>query len=156
MGQHARGRLGPAGRCGLVRLMVVVGVSEREAAASLSVAPATAHKWKARWWAASEADRASGSWALDCSSRPRHSPRRTPPDLEERVCEARERTGWGPRLIAGETGVPHSTVHAILRRRGCSRVRRRARGSSATSGRARATCTWTSSATRDSGAQATP
>jgi hypothetical protein len=32
MGQHARGRLGPAGRCELVRLLLVVGVSEREAA----------------------------------------------------------------------------------------------------------------------------
>ncbi len=40
MGQHARGRLGPAGRGDLVRLMLMVGVSEREAAASLSVAPA--------------------------------------------------------------------------------------------------------------------
>jgi transposase InsO family protein len=39
----------------------------------------------------------------------------------------RERTGWGPRLIAGETGVAHSTVHAILRRHGCSRMPRPAR-----------------------------
>ena len=37
---------------------------------------------------------------------------------------ARERTGWGPRLIAGETGVAHSTVHAILKRHGRSRVPR--------------------------------
>jgi hypothetical protein len=29
MGQHAKGRLGPAGRRELVRLMLVVGVSER-------------------------------------------------------------------------------------------------------------------------------
>jgi transposase InsO family protein len=49
---------------------------------------------------------------------------RTAPDVEARVCQARERTGWGPRLIAGETGVAHSTVHAILRRHGCSRVPR--------------------------------
>src|SRR4029450_13067013 len=34
-----------------------------------------------------------------------------------KVCAARERTGWGPRLIAGETGVAHS----ILRRHGRSR-----------------------------------
>ena len=69
MGQHARGRLGPAGRRELVRLLLVVGVSEREAAASLSVAPATAHKWKVRYLAASEAERESGAWALDRSSR---------------------------------------------------------------------------------------
>lgn len=124
MGQHARGRLGPAGRRELVRLMLVVGASEREAAASLSVAPATAHKWKGRWLGASEAERASGAWALDRSSRPRRCPARSTPEREARVCEARERTGWGPRLIAGETGVPHSTVHAILRRHGCSRAPR--------------------------------
>jgi transposase InsO family protein len=127
MGQHARGRLGPAGRRELVRLMVVVGVSEREAAASLSVAPATAHKWKARCLAASELEQASGAWALDRSSRPHRSPRRSSPELEARVCEARERTGWGPRLIAGETGVPHSTVHAILSRHGRSRAPRAAK-----------------------------
>lgn len=124
MGQHARGRLGPAGRCELVRLMCVVGVSEREAAASLSVAPATAHKWKTRWLATPETERTSGDWALDRSSRPHRSPRRSSQGLEARVCEARERTGWGPRLIAGETGVPHSTVHAILRRHGRSRAPR--------------------------------
>lgn len=127
MGQHARGRLGPAGRCELVRLMLVVGVSEREAAASLSVAPATAHKWKARWQAACEEERASGRWALDRSSRPHRSPRRSSAEIEARVCEARERTGWGPRLIAGETGVAHSTVHAILRRHGRSRAPRTAK-----------------------------
>ncbi len=127
MGQHARGRLGPAGRCELVRLMLVVGVSEREAAASLSVAPTTAHKWKTRWLAASAVEQASGRWALDRSSRPHRSPRRSSPEIEARVCEARERTGWGPRLIAGETGVAHSTVHAILSRHGRSRAPRTAK-----------------------------
>jgi hypothetical protein len=47
--------------------------------------------------------------------------------VKARVCEARERTGWGPRLIAGETGVPHFTVHAILRRHGRSRTPRAAK-----------------------------
>src|SRR5437763_4049701 len=127
MGQHARGRLGAAGRRELVRLMCVVGVSEREAAASLSVAPATAHKWKSRWLSAPEAERVSAAWALDRSSRPHRSPHRTSAEVEVRVCKARERTGWGPRLIAGETGVPHSTVHAILRRHGRSRAPRAAK-----------------------------
>jgi transposase InsO family protein len=124
MGQHARGRLGPAGRATLVSLMVEDGWTEREAAASLSVAPATAHKWKRRWFAATSSDQESGAWAFDRCSRPHRSPRRTPAELEARVCQARQRTGWGPRLIAGETGVPHSTVHAILRRHGCSRAPR--------------------------------
>ena len=128
MGQHVRGRLGPAGRVELVRLQVEDRLTERAAAAALSVAPATAHKWKLRWLEAGAAERRSGVWALDRSSRPRRSPRRTDAATERRVCEERLRTGWGPRLIAGRTGVAHSTVHAILRRHGCSRASRPERG----------------------------
>jgi transposase InsO family protein len=119
---HGNARLGPAGRRELVRLIIEMGMTERQAAACLSVAPATAHAWKRRWLGASAQQRASGAWALDRSSRPHRSPNRTAADVERRVCEARRRTGWGPRLIAGQTGVAHSTVHAILKRHGLSRV----------------------------------
>jgi transposase InsO family protein len=122
MGQHVRGKLGPAGRMELVRLMVHEGRSERAAAAAFSVAAATAHHWKHRFLAASEEERMTGGWALDRSSRPHHSPNRTSAEVERRVCEERSRSGWGPRLIAGRTGVAHSTVHAILRRHGISRA----------------------------------
>jgi transposase InsO family protein len=118
---HRNARLGPAGRRELVRLMIEEGKSERQAAACLSVSPCTAHRWKWRWREASDELRRSGRWALDGSSRPRRSPTRTPAAVERRVLDARERTGWGPRLIAGQVGVAHSTVHAILRRHGCSR-----------------------------------
>jgi transposase InsO family protein len=37
------------------------------------------------------------------------------------VCEVRQRTGWGARLIASEVDIPHATVSKILERRGCSR-----------------------------------
>jgi len=124
---HGNARLGPAGRRELVRLMMVMGLPERQAAACLSVSPCTAHRWKTRWLTASAAERRSGRWALDRSSRPHRSPRRTSADIEARVCAARERTGWGPRLISGELGVAHSTVHAILRRHGHSRAPRRPR-----------------------------
>jgi transposase InsO family protein len=40
---------------------------------------------------------------------------------QERICELRRRTGWGPRLIAGKLGRPHSTVHRALARHGLSR-----------------------------------
>jgi transposase InsO family protein len=40
---------------------------------------------------------------------------------QQRICEVRRRTGWGPRLIAGVTGHPHSTVHRALSRHGISR-----------------------------------
>ena len=69
---------------------------------------------------ASPAELASGSWADDRPSRPRRQPRRSSEELHDRVCEARERTGWGPRLIASELGVPHATVSRCLERRGRS------------------------------------
>jgi len=40
---------------------------------------------------------------------------------QERICEARRHTGWGPRLVAGATGHPHSTVWKVLHRHGLSR-----------------------------------
>jgi transposase InsO family protein len=64
---------------------------------------------------------------LDRSSRPHRSPARTCAQIERRVCAERERSGHGPRLIAGRLGVAHSTVHAILRRHGLSRIPKAAR-----------------------------
>src|SRR5215210_3959675 len=124
---HGNARLGPAGRRELVRLMIEMGMPERQAAACLSVSPCTAHRWKSRWLDAGDDERRDGRWAADRSSRPHRSPRQTSPETEERVLDARARSGWGPRLIAGETGVPHATVHAILRRHGRSRAPRAAR-----------------------------
>ncbi len=124
MSIHANARLGPAGRRELVRLIVDLGMSERQAAACLSTSHCTGHKWKRRWLEATREQRASGTWALDRSSRPHRCPRRTSAEIERMVC-----TGWGPRLLAGETGVAHSTVHAILKRHGCSRAPRERRPS---------------------------
>jgi transposase InsO family protein len=121
---HANARLGPAGRRELVRLMIEVGMPERQAAACLSVSACTAHRWKRRWLDAGALERSSGRWASDRSSRPHRCPNRTPSEIEARVLAERERTGWGPRLIAGRTGVAHSTVHAILKRHGRSRAPR--------------------------------
>jgi transposase InsO family protein len=122
MGQHLRAALGPAGRIELAHLQIDLGMSERRAAARLSVSPRTARRWKQRREAASAEELASGAWALGRSSRPHRSPTRSAPELERRVCAERERSGHGPRLIAGRLGVAHSTVHAILRRHGLSRI----------------------------------
>jgi transposase InsO family protein len=57
----------------------------------------------------------------DRSSRPHRSPRQLASGLEERICDCRRQTGWGPRLVAGATGSTHSTVWKVLRRHGLSR-----------------------------------
>jgi transposase InsO family protein len=44
-----------------------------------------------------------------------------PTGEQQRICAARRRSGWGPRLIAGETGHPHATVWRALKRAGLSR-----------------------------------
>jgi transposase InsO family protein len=103
-------------------LAVAAGCSIRQAAVVFGVSPATAHRWWQRWRQATDAERASLSCLFDRSSRPRRSPRRLAPDLEQRICDCRRRTGWGPRLVAGETGCSHSTVWKVLRRHGISRA----------------------------------
>jgi transposase InsO family protein len=50
-----------------------------------------------------------------------------PAAAAERICAARQRTGWGPRLIAAETGHPHATVWRCLQRAGLSRLPRQPR-----------------------------
>jgi transposase InsO family protein len=99
----------------------------RQAAALMSVSPATAHRWWHRYRAASMDERHSLAWAADRSSRPRRSPRLLSSAAQERICEARRHTGWGPRLVAGAVGHPHSTVWKVLHRYGLSRRSRRPR-----------------------------
>ncbi len=123
MGQHHRAKLGPAGRAALVSL-IDGGLTFRQAAACLNVAPATAHRWWQRWQGADESERGSGRWAFDRSSRPLRSPNRTPDEREAVICEARRRTNLGPGRLAGLVGHPRSTVHAVLVRHGLSRRRR--------------------------------
>ena len=123
---HANAKLGLAGRRELVRT-VEGGASLRVAAAAFGVAPATAHRWCSRWRQASEPERSSLACLKDRSSRPRCSPRLLTSAEQERICATRRRTSWGPRLIAGEVGYPHSTVSKVLTRHGLSRLPRPAR-----------------------------
>jgi len=118
---HANAALGPAGRLALVEA-IESGMTLRAAAAALNVAPATAHRWWHRHQQASAEERRSKSWLLDRSSRPHHSPRLLDAETQKRICEWRRRTGWGPRLVAGEVGRHHSTVWKVLARHGISRA----------------------------------
>ena len=122
---HRNARLGLAGRHELVKAVEAEG--QRAAARRLSVSPATANKWWQRWQRASDAQRRTLGCLQDRSSRPQRSPNELAADEQERICEVRHHTGWGPRLIAGVVGRPHSTVHRTLQRGGCSRRPRPAR-----------------------------
>jgi transposase InsO family protein len=96
-------------------------MTRRQAAAWRRVSVSTVQYWIDRHRQATEDELRTGSWACDRPSTPKRQPRLSSPELHERVCEARRRTGWGPRLIASELCIPHATVSRCLERRGLSR-----------------------------------
>src|SRR5690348_4065541 len=121
---HANAKLGLAGRLALVRA-IEDGLSLKAAAAAFSVSVATAHRWWHRWLDGGR----QASALLDRSSRPHRFPRLLAAELQERICDCRRKTGWGPRLVAGATGFAHSTVSKVLKRAGLSRRPRAAKES---------------------------
>ena len=108
-------------RIELVELCLEQGFTRRQAAAWRHVSVSTVQHWIDRYRQASEAERVSGAWAEDRPSTPHHQPALSSAAVHDRVCEARLRTGWGPRLIAAELAMAHATVSRCLARRGLSR-----------------------------------
>ena len=120
---HHRARFTVLGRWDVARHVIEEGETFARAAARAHVSPSTVWGWVARWREATAEDRASLACLQERSSRPHCSPGQVS-DLEAAgICELRERTGWSPRCLADEPGIdrPHSTVHQVLRRGGCSR-----------------------------------
>jgi transposase InsO family protein len=97
--------------------LVGAGVTITAAARLVGCSRQTASKWVGR------ARRGEG--LTDRSSRPHQSPRRTPVEVERIVLAARAELRVGPHPLGWKLGLAASTVHAILRRHGCSRLRRR-------------------------------
>jgi transposase InsO family protein len=118
---HANAALGPAGRLALVEA-IESGMTQKAAAAAFCVAPATAHRWWHRWRLASKAERQSGAWLRDRSSRPLRQPRRLSAAEEAPILRARRETNLGPGRLAGICRRPRSTIWKVLRRHGLSRL----------------------------------
>jgi transposase len=114
-------------RVELVEKCLSEGMTRREAAAWRRVSVSTVQYWIDRYRSACEQEQLSGAWAVDRLPVPRRQPARASEEVHDRVCEARRRTGWGPRLIASELGMAHATVSRCLSRRGLSRQPKRPR-----------------------------
>ena len=99
------------------RLVVLVGSGMTITAAAVIVGCSrqTGSKWVNR-------DR-RGEGLEDRSSRPHRSPRRVEEQVEQAVLRARAELQAGPHVIGWAIGVAASTVHTILRRNGCSRLK---------------------------------
>jgi transposase InsO family protein len=94
--------------------LVAAGATVTAAALAVGCSRQTASKWVNR-------DR-RGEGLRDRSSRPHRSPRQTSAALEEAILLVRELLQEGPHIIAGVLGLAASTVHAVLRRHGRSRL----------------------------------
>jgi transposase InsO family protein len=117
---HGSAALSQRQRRRLVAL-VASGTTIAAAAALVGCSRQTGSKWVGR------ARRGEG--LDDRSSRPHRQPRQTSAAVEQAVLRARRELRLGPHPLGWELGLAASTVHAILRRHGCSRLRERpARG----------------------------
>jgi transposase InsO family protein len=113
---HRNAPLTPEGR---LRLCVRIedGWTIAAAAESMNISRQCAHKWWQRY-------RELGVAGLaDRSSRPHRSPNQTPARIERRIVALRQSRKLGPARLAGIVGVPASTVHRVLVRHGCNRLR---------------------------------
>jgi Integrase core domain/leucine-zipper of insertion element IS481 len=107
---HANAALTPRGRLRLARLIVDEGWPIARAAERYEVSWPTAKRWAERYRHRGVAGMA------DRSSRPHHSPSKTPQPVVRKIVHLRWKQRLGPVQIAGRLGMPASTVHAVLRR----------------------------------------
>jgi transposase InsO family protein len=114
---NPRPRLSVFSRQLLVHRVLDLGWPVAHVAEQLGVSRATGYKWVRRHRAEGEAG------LLDRSSRPNHSPRQTAEEVEAAVLAARAEWRYGPDRLGPLLGLPPSTVHRVLQRRGFSRLR---------------------------------
>ncbi|MEV7237695.1 IS481 family transposase [Streptomyces sp. NPDC051020] len=107
---HRNAPLTETGRLRLARCVVEDGWPLRSAAERFQVSPTTAKRWADRYRELGEAGMS------DRSSRPHHSPRRTPTRTERRIIKVRVLRRWGPARIAYLLGLNPATVHRVLTR----------------------------------------
>lgn len=114
---HPRPRLSVFSRQLLVHRVLDQGWPAAQVAEQLGISRATAYKWVRRYRSEGEAG------LVDRSSRPHRSPRRVSATREAEILAARADWRYGPDRLGPLLGMPPSTVHRVLRRRGLSRLR---------------------------------
>jgi transposase InsO family protein len=106
---HRNARLTLHGRRLLID-RVTAGRPVAHVAAELGISRATGHKWVRRYREHGEAG------LLNRCSRPHHSPRRVPEEIEQQIIDLRRTRRLGPARIAGILDLHASTVHRVLTR----------------------------------------
>lgn len=112
---HANAPLTPQGRLLLCR-RIEAGSPIAHVAAAMGISRQCAHKWWRRYC------ELGPEGLVDRTSRPRRSPARTAPRLEERILRRRRIDKTGPHRIAGRLGMSPSTVYRVLVRHDVQRL----------------------------------
>jgi transposase InsO family protein len=107
---HRNAALTPRARLRLARLIVDERWPVAQAARRYEVSWRTAKRWADRY------AELGLEGMQDRSSRPHHSPARTPQPLVRKIVHLRWKQRLGPVQIGGRLGLPPSTVYAVLTR----------------------------------------
>ena len=114
---HANATLTAVGRLRLAKLVVDSRWSYARAAERFSVSTTTARRWAVRYRELGQAG------MTDRPSRPRRCPHQLPQRTERRIVKLRVSRRWGPARIAYHLGLNPSTVHQVLVRYRCPRLK---------------------------------
>src|SRR5262245_31278895 len=117
-GRPRRKRLSWECRCEIVAKVRIEGMSPELAAVSSGVHRSTVYRLLARH------DESGWAGLVDRRPVPVRQPRRTSPELEQRILAARQASAYGPARLGPILGIPASTVGKVLARAGCSRAPR--------------------------------
>lgn len=122
--QHPNAPLTPTGRRRMVDCVLDRGWTIEAAADRFQVDAKTVRKWRGRFLTEGEPG------LFDRSSRPKHSPNRTPRRVRGDIVRLRKKRRWGADHIAHELGLAASTVQQVLRSEGLARLDRGDRAAS--------------------------
>jgi len=113
---HANAALTPKARLELGRLVVDRGWSVAQAADYYRVSWPTANRWAQRYreQVVNSDGPVTSAMLQDRSSRPTHSPTRTPEPVKRKIVHLRWKKAMGPVQIGGKLDLPSSTVYAVL------------------------------------------
>ena len=121
---HANATLNEGGRLKMARLVVVDGWTQVLAAERFSISVTTVRRWVARYRQVQAGGRVpTRADMADRSSRPRRCPQQLDRRTERRIVGLRVSRRWGPARIAYRLDLNPSTVHKVLQRYGCPRLK---------------------------------
>src|SRR3954449_11773796 len=121
---HANATLNEGGRLKMARLVVVDRWTQVLAAERFSISITTVRRWVARYRQVQASGRVPTRADMgDRSSRPRRCPGQLDRRTERRIVGLRVSRRWGPARIAYHLDLNPSTVHKVLQRYRCPRLK---------------------------------